>query len=100
MASISVSAPEIKKLSKWAEFKRAFTGLRREETISGYLFILPNVLGFAAFTIFPILFTFYLSTMEWDISAPPKFVGLHNFTSLGTDELFWKSLGNSFYYTF
>jgi multiple sugar transport system permease protein len=100
MASISVNVPEAPRLSKWAEFKRAFTGLRKEETISGYLFILPNVIGFAAFTIFPILFTFYLSTQSWDLSKPPAFVGLQNFTALGKDELFWKALGNSFYYTF
>jgi multiple sugar transport system permease protein len=102
MSVISASKPEMlpRKLSNWAEFKRAFTGIRREETIAGYLFILPNLLGFLTFTVFPIFFTFYLSTTQWDIGKPPQFVGLHNFTALGTDELFWKSLGNSFYYTF
>jgi multiple sugar transport system permease protein len=100
MASITVSAPGEVKLSKWAELKRAFTGLRREETISGYLFILPNFIGFAAFTIFPILFAFYMTFTAWDLSKPPQYIGLGNFKALGADSLFWKSLGNSFYYTF
>jgi len=100
MATIIARMPEEVKPSKWAEFKRAFTGIRREETISGYLFILPNLIGFATFTIFPILFTFYLSTQSWDLSKPPQFVGLQNFAALGKDDLFWKTLGNSFYYTF
>ena len=39
----------------FSELRRAFSGLRREETISGYLFLLPNFLIFTAFTIFPIL---------------------------------------------
>jgi len=81
------------------EIKRAFTGLRREETLAGYFFILPNFLGFAIFTIFPIFFAFYMSFMKWDLSTSPQYIGLGNFSSLGQDELFWKALGNSLYYT-
>ena len=88
------------KRGAFAEFKRAFTGLQREETISGYLFILPNVLGFLAFTIFPILFAFGITFTEWDLSKAPQFTGLQNFATLFQDDLFWKALGNSFYYTF
>ena len=90
---------EPKKLKGWAAFKHAFTGLRREETISGYLFILPNFIGFAAFTVFPILFAFYMAFMNWDLSKPPEFIGFGNFITLVQDDLFWKSLGNSIYYT-
>jgi multiple sugar transport system permease protein len=90
---------EPKKLKGWAGFKHAFTGLGRDETISGYLFILPNFIGFAAFTVFPILFAFYMAFMNWDLSKPPEFAGFGNFAALGQDELFWKSLRNSIYYT-
>jgi multiple sugar transport system permease protein len=88
-----------KKLKGWSSFKQAFTGLRREETLAGYLFILPNFIGFAAFTIFPILFAFYMAFMNWDLSKPPEFIGFSNFAKLGSDALFWKTLGNSLYYT-
>jgi multiple sugar transport system permease protein len=102
MASITVSNPGTfpPKSSKWTEFKRAFTGLRRDETISGYLFVLPNFLGFAIFTVFPIFFAFYMAFTEWDLSKPPQFTGLANFEKLGSDTLFWKTVGNSLYYTF
>jgi multiple sugar transport system permease protein len=37
--------------------------------------------------------------MNWDLSKPPVFVGFSNFATLVNDNLFWKSLGNSVYYT-
>ncbi len=90
--------------SVWAghirEFRSAFTGLRREESIAGYLFLLPNLVGFIFFMLFPILFAFYIMLTDWSLSKPPEFVGLKNFDTMVNDRLFWKSLGNSFYYTF
>lgn len=84
----------------FSELRRAFSGLRREETISGYLFLLPNFLIFTAFTIFPILFAFYITFTDWDLGHPPRFSGLENYTYMVEDHLFWKAVGNSFYYTF
>jgi multiple sugar transport system permease protein len=82
------------------ELRRAFTGLQREETLAGYLFLLPNLLGFLFFSLFPIAFAFYITLTNWSLSKPPEFVGLSNFVTLWNDELFWKTLGNSAYYTF
>jgi multiple sugar transport system permease protein len=84
----------------FGELRRAFSGIRREETIAGYLFLLPNLLGFLAFTLFPILFALYITFNDWDLSGLPGFIGFGNYTQLVSDDLFWKSLGNSFYYTF
>jgi multiple sugar transport system permease protein len=92
-------ASQRRKTGAWANFRHAFTGLQREETISGYLFILPNLLGFLVFTIFPIAFAFYIAFTNWDLSRAPQFTGLENYAELLSDELFWKSLGNTFYYT-
>ena len=90
--------------SIWAanlrEFRSAFTGLRREESIAGYLFLLPNLLGFIVFMLFPILFAFYIMLTDWSLAKEPQFIGLKNFDTMINDRLFWKSLGNSFYYTF
>ncbi|MCY3976463.1 MAG: sugar ABC transporter permease, partial [Chloroflexi bacterium] len=82
------------------EFKRAFTGLRRGETIAGYLFLAPNFIGFIIFLLFPICFAFLIMLTDWSLAKPPQFVGLENFNTMVNDRLFWKSLGNSFYYTF
>jgi multiple sugar transport system permease protein len=84
----------------WHSFRQAFTGIRREETISGYLFILPNFIGFIVFMLFPILFGFYIMFTDWNLSAERQFIGLKNFETLVKDRLFWKSLVNSIYYSF
>lgn len=82
------------------KFRSAFTGLRRSETIAGYIFILPNFLLFLAFTLFPIGFAFYLTFTDWDLSGASRYVGFANFAKMFADSLFWKTAGNTFYYTF
>ncbi len=52
------------------------------ESLSGYLFVLPNFLGFFCFTFFPVLFSFYLGFVDWDIIKPMKFVMFKNFNKL------------------
>lgn len=100
-SNISTAIQESKgKASRWEDFKSAFTGLRREETIAGYLFLLPNFLGFVVFMLFPILFAFYIMLTDWSLAKEPEFIGLKNFETLANDPLFWKSLKNSFVYTF
>jgi len=43
----------------------------------------------------------FLAFTEYDITFAPKFIGLKNFQQMFTqDPLFWKSLGNTAYYTF
>jgi multiple sugar transport system permease protein len=81
-------------------FVRAFTGLQREETISGSVFLIPNFVGFCAFTLFPIAFALALTFTNWDLSKSRQFIGLGNYVRLVQDRLFWKTLGNSMYYTF
>lgn len=83
-----------------SEFRSAFTGLRRSETIAGYMFILPNFLLFMTFTLFPIGFAVFLTFTDWDLSGASQYVGFANFRTMFGDNLFWKTTGNSFYYTF
>ena len=98
LASVNGAKPP--RDSRLAEVKRAFTGLRRGETIAGYLFLAPNFIGFIIFMLFPICFAFYIMLTDWSLAKPPEFVGLKNFDTMINDRLFWKSLLNSFYYTF
>ena len=76
----------------------AFSGLQRGETIAGYLFILPNVLGFLVFSLVPIISAFGLTLTNWSLTAAPQFVGIKNFAELVNDPLFWKTIWNSVYY--
>ncbi len=63
-----------------------------------YSFILPNFLGFAIFTLVPMVFAFGLAFMNWDGSNPIKWAGLANFTKLGTDKFFLSALKNTIVY--
>jgi multiple sugar transport system permease protein len=71
---------------------------RRE--YSAYLFIAPGLLVFSLFTVFALLFAFYLTFHEWSIIEPDKpFVGLQNYSDMVNDERFRRSILNTLYFT-
>lgn len=73
--------------------------LRTKEALNGYLFFSPGLIGFLVFMGFPILYSLYLSFTSYNIYSPPKWIGLHNYRVMFTqDPLFFKSLGNTLYY--
>lgn len=68
-------------------------------TLWGYAFLTPWLLGLILFVVGPILVSAYLSLTEYDILSPPEFVGLQNYQkAFFQDDLFWSSLGRTFYY--
>ncbi len=73
--------------------------LERRRAVEGWLFISPFVVGFLLFYAGPMLFAIYISMTEWPILATPTFVGLQNFRRMLDDDLFWRSLGTTAYYT-
>lgn len=63
------------------------TNLRSEEhnNLTAFVFLLPNVIVFTAFLLFPVLFAFYISVHEWNIlSASPTWIGLQNYWDILT----------------
>ena len=73
--------------------------LKRQEAISGYLYILPWLLGFLAFTAFPFLASFYLSFTNYTVVSQPSFAGFANYIeAFSGDDLFWGSLSRTFTY--
>jgi multiple sugar transport system permease protein len=77
----------------------ALGGLRREETIAGYLFLLPNLIGFLIFSLIPIAATFGLTLTDWNLVGKRSFVGLENYLKLVNDKLFWQTARNTVVYT-
>ena len=69
----------------------------RRELIAGLLFILPWVIGFLAFTLYPMLASLYYSFCNYPILSSPRWIGAGNFQAMFRDELFYKSLWNTFY---
>ncbi len=66
--------------------------------LTAYLFLLPALLLLAAFTFYPVIFGTALSLFEYNVIAPPRFVGLANYRALWTDRYFWIALQNSVTY--
>ena len=60
-----------------------------------YSFILPNLLGFAIFTLIPMVFSLVLAFMNWDGANQISWAGLDNFRQLLRDETFGISLRNT-----
>jgi len=61
-----------------------------------FFFLSPYVLFYAAFGLFPILFSFYVSLTSWDGIGGKTFVGLDNYKFLfNPDSYFFKSVGNT-----
>ena len=78
---------------------RAFTPAAIKETLLGYGLILPSLLVFLVFYYGPAIFLMHISFFNWNIfSSQSEFVGLHNFSLLMHQPLFWQSLLNTGYY--
>ncbi|MEW6356087.1 MAG: sugar ABC transporter permease [Planctomycetota bacterium] len=83
-------------------------GWARKETRSlatGLAFIMPNILGFLVFTLFPLVFSLVMAFTNWDIRLhnmfkddPVRFVGFENFVRLLTERDFFKYLGNTLFF--
>ena len=59
-----------------------------------YAFISPFYILFAIFSVYPIIFSIYLSFTEWKGMGPKVFVGLENYRMLLGDSVFWQSIRN------
>jgi multiple sugar transport system permease protein len=68
------------------------------ENLIAYSFILPNLLGFAIFTLIPMVFSLVLAFLNWDGANEVTWAGLDNFTQLLRDTTFRIALKNTFYY--
>ncbi|MBQ1492070.1 MAG: sugar ABC transporter permease [Blautia sp.] len=72
---------------------------KRRQALVAYSFIAPNFLGFAIFTLGPIILAFVMAFMEWDGNNPMKFVGMQNFRDIFSDVRFMSSLKNTLIYS-
>ena len=73
---------------------------RPRKLLLGLLFTAPFTIGFLGLTVYPLLASLYYSFTRYQILTPAQWVGLENYANLFTkDELFYKSLWNTVYYT-
>ena len=85
---MSVSASELRSSTRKTSTRRSV----RKATI-GYAFILPALLLYTYFFIYPFIVSIYYSLTNWDGAQPIKeFIGLSNYRSLLSDSLLWEAL--------
>jgi multiple sugar transport system permease protein len=63
-----------------------------------YIFLALPLLHFAIFRLYPVVYSVYLSFVNFNIWGN-TWVGLANFSQIFNDELFWKALWNTAYFT-
>lgn len=74
--------------------------LGKRETIEGWLMVIVPLLGFCAFTAFPIFMSFYVSFFDlhsYDLSNM-VFCGFENYKKIFTMDLFYTALVNTIYF--
>lgn len=68
--------------------------MARKEQRAAYLFLLPWLIGVAAFWVIPLVASALLSMSEWNIITDPEWLGLQNYKEmLFEDRSFWISMG-------
>src|SRR4029078_13331879 len=74
--------------------------LRRGDGRSAALFLAPWFLGLGLITIGPMVASRYLSFTDYSLLAPPKWIGLENYTRMFEDPRLLNSLRVTFTYVF
>lgn len=68
-------------------------------TRNGFLFLLPNLIGFLVFTLIPVVAVFMISFTDWNAFGDPNFIGLTNYKAMFTDVNFKTAFINNLKYT-
>jgi multiple sugar transport system permease protein len=75
--------------------------LRSSDSIAGYVFSAPFIIGFVSFILLPMCASLYLSFTDYDLMTSPRWVGLDNFKKMFTqDTKYFQSLKVTFLYVF
>lgn len=64
----------------------------RHNNLVGYVFITPFLIGLFVFTVYPFIYSLYLSFTDYDIISKSNWIGFGNYIKMFTaDEKFWIS---------
>src|SRR6266540_4333014 len=92
---MNVALPKAAPRVKW----RHLSPRERKTFFQGLLFVSPWLIGFLALTVYPLVFSFYISLTRYDLIRPPVFIGLANYSELFFDDpVFWQVVYNTLYY--
>lgn len=60
-----------------------------------YIFLIPILIHFLIFQVYPFALSFYLTFMDWNVIGDSEFVGLKHWKHLLEDKLAWKAIWNT-----
>src|SRR5690349_17964323 len=93
--AMNVALPKAAPRVKW----RQLSSREKRSFFQGLLFVSPWLIGFLALTVYPLVFSFYISLTRYDLIRPPVFIGLANYQELFFDDpVFWQVVFNTLYY--
>lgn len=78
--------------------RKMHISLNKQEAVTGWLFILPTLVGFSIFTFGSIIYSLIISLTSWDLLSAKKFVGLNNYSNIFKDNFFWQCMYNTVYF--
>jgi len=76
--------------------KKWISELLNNQQWAGWVFILPAIFGTFVFIIIPVICSFGLSFVKWDLLNPIQFAGLSNYKEIFSEPLFFKIMINTF----
>lgn len=68
---------------------------KRDINHTGYLFVLPFVIVFLVFSVYPVLRTLFLSFTNYKGYGDPVWAGIDNYIRVVKDKFFWRDLWNT-----
>ncbi len=75
------------------------TRMERRHLVNGLLFASPYLIGFTVFMVYPLVMSVYYSFCQYNVIAPPIWIGLENYRELARDPDFRIALYNTLYFT-
>jgi multiple sugar transport system permease protein len=78
--------------------RQAIRKNERRELRAALLFMSPWIIGFLVLTLWPVLYSGYLSLTSYDVFNAPEFIGLENYRTMLGDEDARLAIYNTFFY--
>jgi multiple sugar transport system permease protein len=73
--------------------------LSRLQSLTGGVFLLPNLVLVGIFLLVPLVMSFYYSLQKVSSLGQSQFLGINNYTDLFQDAVFWESMRNTAVFT-
>jgi ABC-type sugar transport system permease subunit len=69
-----------------------------QKTMAPYVFLLPFIVFFVLFRLWPIIWSFIISFLNYSGNAAYSFIGLRNYLDILGHKTFWQATGNTLFF--